>query len=263
MIWPPKTATSMVANRNEDAIVRNNVPPGWGTIGTQRLILNRRFCPQHEDRAQAVRRADSQREVKNRTAYAQGNSEIAGKQGILQTGFHSKVHAKKLHEDDGLQQTPSHACAVEAFVDTGASRSFMLRSLALNLNISKMTLSHGLSFRVASGTPPTIGAGERKNTLNLEGCSAPDKGPKDLDRQIWNKGDETHEDAAGNHKEDDIRRMELEEAKALGTDPVYETPDSAAVKDAIRVVLQENTRKMELMGETRIKIRDMACARGK
>ncbi|KAL8437334.1 hypothetical protein Efla_004292 [Eimeria flavescens] len=62
----------------------------------------------------------------------------------------------------------------------------------------------------------TVGAGKRKNILNLEGWqTAPDKAPKDLDRQIWNKEDKIHADVARNHKEDGVQRMSLQEAKAL------------------------------------------------
>ncbi|KAL8425872.1 hypothetical protein Efla_007745 [Eimeria flavescens] len=53
-----------------------------------------------------------------------------------------------------------------------------------------------------------VGAGKRKNTLNLEGCqTAHYEGPKDVDRQIWIR----------NHMEgaDEIQRTGPQEAKAL------------------------------------------------
>ncbi|KAL8439011.1 hypothetical protein Efla_002420 [Eimeria flavescens] len=95
----------------------------------------------------------------------------------------------------------------------------------------------------------TVRAGERKNTLNLEGCqTVPDKGTKDLDRQTWNKDDKLHAAAARNHMEDDIQRMGPQEAKALVTDSADGAPDSAAVKGAICMVLQDVTTKLELIG---------------
>ncbi|KAL8430021.1 hypothetical protein Efla_001376 [Eimeria flavescens] len=98
----------------------------------------------------------------------------------------------------------------------------------------------------------TVGAGERKNTLNLEGRqTAPDERPNDLDRQIGNKENKINADSTRNHTEDDIQRVGPQEAKALGTDPVDEPPESAAMENAIRVVLQEVTTKLEPPGKSK------------
>ncbi|KAL8440065.1 hypothetical protein Efla_004049 [Eimeria flavescens] len=62
----------------------------------------------------------------------------------------------------------------------------------------------------------TVGAAERKNTINVEGWqTAPDKGPKDRGRQIRNKEDTIYADFARNDMEDDIQPMGRQEAKAL------------------------------------------------
>ncbi|KAL8439766.1 hypothetical protein Efla_002668 [Eimeria flavescens] len=99
----------------------------------------------------------------------------------------------------------------------------------------------------------TVGAGERKNTLNLGRCqTAPDKGPEDMDRQIWNKEDKIHGDAARITRKT-IQRMGAQEAKALGTDPADETSDSAAVKGAVCIALKEETIKMDSMGSSKNK----------
>ncbi|KAL8432737.1 hypothetical protein Efla_004406 [Eimeria flavescens] len=126
----------------------------------------------------------------------------------------------------------------------------------------------------------TVGAGERKNTVNLEGCqTAPAKGPKDLDCPIWNKEDKVHADATSNYIEEDIQRIGTARGESLGaadtqalqglqdqaqkgTDPADETPDSAAVKDAICIVLQEATIKKDLLGENKNKNKGSGMCEG-
>ncbi|KAL8424250.1 hypothetical protein Efla_002868 [Eimeria flavescens] len=129
---------------------------------------NRRLCHPHENRAQAVG-GGIFRELRTRQRMPPENSNIAGTQapkGILHAGFHSRVHVKKLHEDDSLQQTASHATppwwrypqalsrpsAPDKRNETGTLALSELSQVGTRAeDFPIMTLSHRVSFRIASG----------------------------------------------------------------------------------------------------------------
>ncbi|KAL8430357.1 hypothetical protein Efla_001122 [Eimeria flavescens] len=235
---------------------------------------NRRFCHRHENHARAVERADSQKELKNRAADPQPDSDVAENQAskeTLQTGFHSKNHAEKLHKDDSLQQTASlaslpwwrcrrevtHPSALNTRNETaalslsdpsqGGSRECGIhggRSLAIR-DSSDTSLHNYTTQGHIGGWMGVLRAGnvgfEEEDTYRRGGATLKDA------KLLWIKDLRTW---MIRYEARRIRFTQMQQGitwdRSRRRDT--ETPDSAVVKGAICTALRDDTTKMELMG---------------
>ncbi|KAL8430024.1 hypothetical protein Efla_001379 [Eimeria flavescens] len=162
---------------------------------------------------------------------------------ILGGGLHGEVQARKLHEVDGHQQETSHASPPwwsfpQEWKLWGVPQRFMLPTLALEFTILIVKLNHGAGFRAASGESLEVGAAAENVAFMEE------------DPSCRGRGTEEHPQ----HGRMPIcSKTPVGELMKHGTDPVDETPDSAAAKGAIGLALQKRAIGTEFWGESKNK----------